>query len=194
MIHEEEVIRQATIAAANHAAQVAHHLSVYVQTPDAANGRALHTALMALANGYEPTAHDGATLAARIAAAKAALVAWDGSDEETVMLPVGGGVRCLRTTAWALGYEVSISSATGQATAYPPHGGDAGRAVAAAMSEGLRGEAAALRAVAIRAAAEESIDATQRARARLATANLEREAAGMKLAAEREASKRAGVR
>lgn len=78
MNNRDEVIRQATIAAANHASEVSQALARYIQTGARDGSReALRDALVAQAAGFESTAHDGATLAIRVEAAKAALRAWD---------------------------------------------------------------------------------------------------------------------
>lgn len=78
MNNRDEVIRQAAIAAANHAGEVAQALARYIQTAARDGSReALRDALVAQVAGFESTAHDGATYAARVEACKAALRAWD---------------------------------------------------------------------------------------------------------------------
>lgn len=199
MLHPDDVIRHASAAAAANAREVHRALDAYLAAvgTDAEPGaiRALRAALVAQATGYEGTAHDGGTLDARRTSAAAALDAWDGrcDDLATVLLPVGGGVRCLASTARTLGYTLQTDgnmwavSLTAISTVEGERARDG--AVLQALSEGYIGEAAARRAVALK----RQMESGDEARVRLKIAEAERAAAGMKLAAERERSRQLGL-
>lgn len=78
MYNRDEVIRQAAIAAKNHASGVARALAAYLASGDGVReAEALRGECVALTAGFETTAHDGSTYALRQQAAQAALDAWD---------------------------------------------------------------------------------------------------------------------
>lgn len=83
MYNRDEVIRQAALAARSHADGVARALAAYLASGEGVSEQdALRGELVALAAGFESSAHDGATFMARRQAAQAALSAWDGATEE----------------------------------------------------------------------------------------------------------------
>lgn len=206
MIDRDGVIRHATACADAHGDEVRRALVAFVcgvpepryggprgdtrmasadpVPPLAARSEAaLRVALVAQACGLEACAHDGATGDARRGAAQRALAAWDGvpwdggetadtreSSRHEVIIAGGVEVRCTHGVARLLGA-----------------GDTAERMLVVALSEGLRGQAAAMRAVAL-------VDGHRRAESetRLSreVADAARETAGMELAAERSRTRR----
>jgi hypothetical protein len=186
MCDREEVLRLAIACAEAHGVQVRKALADYVagNTPAAEDN--LRTALLAQAQGFEATAADGATFAARVEAAKGALNAWDGDTAARCVIEVGARrLRCSRKLATLIGCTVYEDGATRTEARHSL------AALAQALTEGLDGEAAALRAVALLdAGIRESVLAQSREKVAKDEAN----AAGMRLAAEREANRRQGGR
>jgi hypothetical protein len=185
MYNQDEVIRQAALCADNHGTQVDHALSSYVADHNDSNREALRLALVAQAAGHESMSHDGSTLNARRLAATAALAAWDGPAPEFAItvgaVQIGTSDAALLSQ---LGYETSCDS-TGKRYAQPMVGSRNAAIVeiATALSEGLRGEPALFRALALlrlrapKADGRSAAHETKLADVRLHVARVERQAA-----------------
>lgn len=152
MQNMDKVIEHAVNADKNHASQVGAALREFLRDTRAQAARDdLRAALVAQASGYDGSAHDGATFEARVAAAKAALAAWDGTDC-AYRIVIGSSVLGTNDAAILreLGYETPYSNDETR-TARPSSGfrNAAVAEICQALSEGLTGEAALLRAIAI---------------------------------------------
>lgn len=183
MQNEDKVIEHTIAAIEAKASEVRDAFNRYVAAENPAQltfARAqLRRALLALANGHEWVAHDGATRPKRVTAARAALAAWDGETGETTEPSPGGrhveiaGRRLavprelVSTLYWGVGDSLSESDT---------------RALCTALSEGLEGVPALLRAIAI---AHQSREAHNARTAQQKLAELQFETAKMHLAAEK---------
>lgn len=192
MYDHDAVIRRAAVCAANHAGEVHTALTRYVaaQIPEdhASATEALRIALVAQAAGHEGSAHDGSTYRVRVDAAKAAIAAWDGPTEETCVIRAGSiTVRCALTLATAAGWESPYSNDETRTARLPRNFPERllGH-LAQALCEGLRGDGAILRVLALRNEQHAAQIAQDSAKE---VATIESKAAGMRLAAEREANK-----
>lgn len=196
MYDHDAVIRHASECAASHAGEVSTALCQFVaartMSENAQARDALRVALVAQAAGFEGVAHDGSTYQRRVDAAKAALVAWDGPADETVTIRAGSvAVRCSAMLAKAAGWETPYSTDETRTARVPMYGSERllGH-LAQALGDGLRGDAAIMRVLALRNNERAAHEAQESAKA---VATINSKAAGMQLAAEREASKRAKV-
>lgn len=198
MIDRDGVVRAVVDCIDNHASKAVRDAFAAWSTADEPAKRAfaeeqLRAALVAQAAGHDGYCGNGSTGAARQAAAKAALTAWDGPTDVVIVLG-GVEVRCSKESALAAGWDHPYANSDvmrdeghhrlNHDPRHPKH------ALYQALSEGLRGEAAVRRAIAIR-----QVDPN--VAARITAAQMERDAAaenakaaGMRLAAEREISKR----
>jgi len=142
----DQVIQHATEAVDASSNEVRRALGLVVQAETLAEranaAEALRIALVAQASGFECGAHDGATFVARKAAAKAALAAWDESRTGEYVIEVGSTRITTTRELWDQLCEYHTRRGLSE---------EGVRAVAAALAEGLIGEAAVLRAVAIAA-------------------------------------------
>ena len=153
MYNRDEVIKQAALAASENASEVRSALTNYVHTQTTETELALRVALVAQATGHESMSHDGCTYQARKAAAAAAIAAWDGAGDFKFYVAVGesrlgtNDVALLRL----LNFESPYSNDETR-TARPMSGtsNSAIAEIAQALSEGLRGEHALLRALALK--------------------------------------------
>lgn len=194
MYDRDAVIRHCVDAEKNNASIVGKALDNYLKA-ETSMARSfaeqhLRDALVAQSVGHDGYCGNGATVEARVKAAVAALEAWDGpatpelaADQCVVLIP---GLRlpeaCSRQLAQAAGFEVR-----GGVALSGLRDRDVNRAFAIALSEGLRGNAALVRAIAVR---EQYAEASAARCSAEIVAEKGREAAAMNLAAEREATKR----
>jgi hypothetical protein len=194
MVDKDGVITEAAKCADAQGREVREALTAYVQAATKADEQfaeqRLRVALVAQSVGHESSAHDGATARARVEHATRALEAWDGRKWEEgppKMVTIRLGATVLRGSALLaskLGWTTYAGSDEGQVTGQ----GDGHIAeLAEALSEGLSGDRALLRAIALTNQRGEQANADRR-HAEIAAA--EEKAAGMRLAAEREISKR----
>lgn len=183
----DETIRQCAVVVANGAREVHEALTMVVQarTPDG-----LAFASIRLRHALVLLAHDGGTFQARVAAARQALESWDGHKVpvETVVIRVGSmTIDCEKALAASLGYGAPYAN---DETRTARGGGERSygsglrlspdQALSVALSEGFSGEAAVMRAIAIRTEGAESNEA----RLRVEAAKLYRQAAEAELRAE----------
>ncbi len=188
MYDQDAVIRHATECAANHSLAVHSALNLYVSDP-INNAESLRVALVSLAAGYEATAHDGSTYTQRVDAARAAVAAWDGPVEKTCTIRAGSvSVRCSLSLAIAAGWHAPYSDDVTRTARSPDHYPERLLGLLGqALDEGRRGDAAIMRVLTLRNQERAATDAQNAAKE---VAHNEAKAAGMRLAAEREASKR----
>jgi hypothetical protein len=184
MLNQDEVIRQCALCSKNHGRDVDATLSDFVGKPSLETQTALRVALVAQAAGYERSSHDGSTFEARRDAAEAALLAWDGPPPAFTITV--GAVEIGTSDAELLrklGYDTSCVDASGTRFARPMSGyfNAAISEIATALSEGLRGEPALFRAVALlrdpKADSQNAAHETKLADARLHAARVERQTA-----------------
>lgn len=196
MVDQDRVLSEAAQCAAANGNEVGAALSAYVAAATQVETKhaehRLRVALVTQSAGHEATSHDGATYRARIEHATAALEAWDGRKwgappPEQVTIPLGSVVvKCSKDLASKLGW----TTYTGETVAHLDARGSEDRRIAAlgqALHEGLVGDEAALRALAIITGQVEVWNSVQDRKDIAAT---EEKAAGMRLAAEREITKR----
>jgi hypothetical protein len=110
MFDRDNVIRHAKTARDNHA-DIAPQLNAYLTATTPAEERfaerKFRDMLVACAAGHDMGCHDGSTHDARIAAAKAALVAWDGPAEDNCKILVGSRTLSVpRDLARTAGFDV----------------------------------------------------------------------------------------
>lgn len=182
MYDKERVLTHAIRAGKAHAREVSQALTAYINAETPADKAFAETrlrdALVAQALGHESCAHDGSTATVRRGAALAALEAWDGPSEP-------GEGQCAIGRG-ALRQIVSLDLAR-RAGFGGPFVDDHEKLLAQAVLEGHRGDGAVLRVMVLQ---REACEARETRRSREAAAENERAAAGMRLAAERERSKR----
>jgi hypothetical protein len=189
MYDRDAVIRHAAEAANKHATQVQAALADYLRLGAPAVG-ALRDALVAQSVGFEGAAHDGQTHIARVEAAKAALVAWDGPADQMSTIRLGSRrVRCHTDLAQRAGWGYIVTMPDGSREAQPNTGFQEASVaeLAQALGEGLDGDDAMLRTIVLRAQKCETQVARQHSEK---VAHEESKAAGMALAAARERSKK----
>ncbi len=181
MIDSDSVIKFAVVAADNNATEVRYALSAYIQNQTDSTRDGLRLALVAQASGFENGSHDGSTFEARKQAASDALKAWNGSEDTHTSIIVGSRqIRCERELAKKIGWTSSGWDCGSV--------GDSGlKCLAQALSNGLDGEMAVLRAIAIHT---HQTEAHNKRREEKLIAEEESKAAGMNLAAQREIAKR----
>ena len=184
MFNQDEVIKYCVEAARNHAYEVEAALIQFVACPNKKTTNLLRIALVAQSEGHEASSHDGSAFKARSDASKRALLAWDGPPEKTCEISLGEDfkIRVNRGLAKAAHFTVYDDGTTGQPT-HLDISGD----IIRALSEGLEPNDAIMRAISLFRERNENLEAL---RIRREIASLEKEAAGMRLAAEREVTKR----
>lgn len=189
----DETLRHCAVASENNARAVKDALTMVIEarTPDGLTFAAtrLRHALVLLASGEESSAHDGSTYQARHDAAKRALEAWDlhkGSLKKVVIRIGSRAFECEQGLALSLGYELPYANdetRTARGGSEKQYGGGKrltpDQALAVAISEGLSGELAVMRAIAVRTSGMESADS----RSALEAAKMHREAANDELRA-----------
>ena len=190
MFDRDEVIRQAAACAEAHGGEIRVVLRAYLSAATPADLRfeeqRLRSALVAQAAGYESSAHDGATYPARQLAARHALIAWDGPVEELATIHLGavrvrGSRDLIRRLGWSIYPDIDTGALIVQEQSHAADG-----ELAQALSEGLDGDRAMLRALALRTERRAAVDADRR---KAEIAHEESKAAGMTLAAARENNK-----
>lgn len=194
MVDKDKVISEAAQCAQAHGEEVHAALTAYVGATSREDERwaeaILRKALVAQSVGVEPVAGNGGTHRARVDAACRALEAWDGrsmNEAPPRLANIRLGATVIRGSVAImarLGWEVYTDAADAHEV-----GTGAGnvRELAEALSEGLSGDAALLRALAIVSRRNNESNAAHR---QLEIASVEEKAAGMRLAAEREVTKR----
>jgi hypothetical protein len=176
MTDRDKVISESAQCAAANSSEVGAALNRYVtaSTRDEAafaEGR-LRVALVAQSAGHEIGAHDGSTLRARVEHACRALEAWDGRSMNAAppkMAVIDLGATVVRGSyelAKILGWSCYVDSLDAKRHLEPAHADGFGqghvREIAQALSEGLSGDAALLRAIAIVRLSSEQADVDRR--------------------------------
>jgi hypothetical protein len=118
MFNRDGVIRFAAEVVANHGEGVGAALSSYLASSGRGEAEVLRGHLVALSAGFESTAHDGSTYAARVQAAKNALEAWDGPKLEQAVY-ASMQIRAARVV-WASVWGATIY--TDGTVGHLPHG------------------------------------------------------------------------
>lgn len=93
MYDRDGVIRHACACVHNNSSEVRRALDAFVREQTTETTDALRVALVSQSAGHEAGAHDGSTLDSRVAAATAALTAWDGPAPK-YEITIGAVVQC----------------------------------------------------------------------------------------------------